>query len=59
MTRTITYKGETFKVKGNALLPDLQRMDHLSARIWIVKNTYARGYQKYSIQLPAIELKVK
>lgn len=54
---TITYQGDTFKVKRNVSeLPNLNAMDSLSARMWIMRNTYPRGYHKEIVRLPAVEL---
>lgn len=45
MTTWATYKGQSFKVKGrNTVVPNFEEMDSLAVRLWMVKNTYPRGY---------------
>lgn len=45
MTKWATYKGQSYKVKGkNTVVPNFDEMDSFAVRIWMVKNTYARGY---------------
>ena len=42
---TVTYDGETYKLRSRKLeVPDLDSMGGFSARIWINRNTTARGY---------------
>ena len=44
---TVTFEGNTYKLRsGKTEVPDLASMSHLSALIWINRNTTARGYSK-------------
>jgi len=45
MTTWATYKGQSYKVKGKkTVVPNFDEMDSFAVHIWMVKNTYARGY---------------
>jgi hypothetical protein len=43
---TVTYNGATYKVRSHKTqIPDLDQMDGISAAMWLIRNTYPRGYQ--------------
>ncbi len=42
--RTVTYDGVTYKVRSHKTeIPDLDGMDSIAARMWLLRNTYPRG----------------
>ena len=44
-SRIVSYKGQSYKVRGaKTAVPDLDAMDGFGARVWLLKNTYARGH---------------
>lgn len=44
--REVEFKGSYYKVRGKVEIPDLYAMPSISARLWIIQHTYARGYSK-------------
>lgn len=45
MTKWATYKGTSYKVKGkHTVVPNFDEMDSLAVRLWMMNNTYRRGY---------------
>jgi len=45
-TRTVTFLGATYKVRGAVEIPNLDAMDRIGARMWLCRHTYARGYSR-------------
>ena len=44
--RTVTFDGQTYKVRGKVEIPDLSAMGRFDALSWLCRHTYARGYSK-------------
>jgi hypothetical protein len=41
---TVTYNGVTYKVRSGLVeIPDLDQLDSIAARTWLLRNTYPRG----------------
>lgn len=44
---TVTYNNRTYKVRSRKTeIPDLDAMDGTAAAMWLIRNTYPRGYQR-------------
>lgn len=44
---TVTFEGETYKLRSRKTqIPDFGSMDRMSIRLWLLKNTTPKGYQK-------------
>jgi hypothetical protein len=57
--RVIEYNGSSYKLKSNnTVVPRFDTMDELSARVWLINNTYPKGYQTRSqSSLPNLNIK--
>ena len=45
--REVTFDGSTYKVRSDKIeLPDFTKMERFAALMWLIHNTYGRGYSK-------------
>lgn len=44
---TVEWEGKLYKVKSvKTEIPDFTTMEHMSVTLWMLHNTYPRGYSK-------------
>jgi hypothetical protein len=45
--RTVDHNGITYKVRSDKIeIPDLATMDGTAAAMWLIRNTYPRGFSR-------------
>lgn len=58
---TVTYNDKVYKVRSRKTeIPDLAAMDGIAAAMWLIRNTYPRGYSRPTApNLPNLALTVR
>ncbi len=57
---TVTYNGQTYKVRSRKTdIPDLDAMSGTAAAMWLIRNTYPRGYSQPRPNLAGLTITVR